>query len=73
MHKEIHRLNDIFTVVFIGHGNRLGHDDQRCAVNGGINIGVILEDFRNRIPVGDIGFVEDMPLGKLSAASNERI
>ena len=42
-------------------------------MNGGLNIGMILEDLCYSIPIGNIGLVENAVAGELHPAGDERI
>ena len=71
--EQLDRFGDVFAVIFIGHLGRLRHDDQRRAVHGGLDIGMIVEDLLQGSPVADVGLVEDAVAGKLGLTGDQVI
>ena len=61
MPEKLQGFADVFTVVEVGLLDGLGYDDERRAVNGGVNVGMVGKNAPQQLFVGDIALVKDAP------------
>ena len=71
--EELQRLRDVVAVVGVGLLDRLGHHDPRGHVDGGVEVGVLLDDPGQQLAVGDVALIEDPVADEGPRAAEQRV